>query len=148
MCQLNLPSFSFKFSEENGEKRIFDFFRKKFVTLTPEEWVRQNFLVWLHKHKEYPAGLIAVESSTKYNKLAKRADAIIYGNDGKPKMVIECKAPEVKITQDAFDQAARYNFSLKAEYITITNGLEHFCCKVDKQNAWTFLDNIPDYKEL
>lgn len=145
---LNLPDFTFQVAEFDGVKKIFDVFRKKYVVLTPEEWVRQNFLAWLSQHKGYPSGLVAVETSTKYNKLAKRADVIIYGSDGIPKMIIEFKAPDVKISQDTFDQAARYNFSIKASYITITNGLEHFCCRIDSENGWTFLNHVPDFTEL
>ncbi len=127
---------------------IFDVFRNKYVRFTPEEWVRQNFLTWLHKHKGYPTGLIAVESSTKYNRLVKRADAIIYANDGKPKMVVECKAPEVKITQEVLDQVALYNVSINANYIAVTNGMEHYCCKLHQETRWIFLNQVPDFSEL
>jgi len=145
---LNLPYYQFKITSVGGKQLIFDVFRSKYVSLTPEEWVRQNFLTWLHQDKGYPAGLIAVESSTKYNNLAKRADAIIFANDGKPKMVIECKATDVKITQDAFDQAARYNVSIKANYIAISNGMEHYCCKSNSESEWVFLDDFPDFGDL
>ncbi len=145
---MNLPYYQFKISSVKGREKIFDVFRKKYVSLTPEEWVRQNFLMWLHKEKAYPAGLIAVESSTKYNTLAKRADAIIFSKNGRPIMIVECKAPDVKISQDVFDQVARYNFSIRATYIAITNGLEHFCCKMNSESTWKFLDQVPDFNEL
>lgn len=149
MQSLNLPTFPFKVIEKEGKKMIFDSFRKKYVALTPEEWVRQHFLAWLHFNKGYPAGLISVEISLMYNKLQKRADAIIYGKAGQPLMMVECKAPEIKITQDVFDQIARYNFSFGVKYLAVTNGLEHFCCKKNGDTPqWTFLDEVPTYENL
>ncbi len=149
METLNLPVFAFRLKQEGKKKLIFDTFRKKYVTLTPEEWVRQHFLVWLHLHKGYPAGLIAVEVSLKYNNMQKRADAIIYGKEARPLMMVECKAPEVKITQEVFDQIARYNFSFDVKYLAVTNGLEHFCCmKTDDGPGWVFLEDIPDFGQL
>ncbi|MBW6496909.1 MAG: type I restriction enzyme HsdR N-terminal domain-containing protein [Bacteroidales bacterium] len=149
MESLNLPVFPFRLKEEGGKRLIFDAFRKKYVSLTPEEWVRQHFLAWLHLHKGYPAGLIAVEVSLKYNNMQKRADAMVYGREALPLMMVECKAPGVKITQAAFDQIARYNFSFGVKYLAVTNGLEHFCCmKTDDGPGWIFLEDIPDFGQL
>jgi len=149
MQSLNLPVFPFKVADQEGKKMIFDSFRKKYVALTPEEWVRQHFLAWLHFHKGYPVGLIAVEVSLLYNNLKKRADAIIYGKNGQALMMVECKAPEVRITQDVFDQIARYNFSFGVRYLAVTNGIDHYCCiRTDNGQQWTFLDEIPSYDKL
>jgi predicted type IV restriction endonuclease len=149
MQSLNLPVFPFRFREEDDKKLIFDAFRKKFVSLTPEEWVRQHFLTWLHLHKGYPMGLIAVEVSLKYNHMQRRADAMVYGKNGQPLMIVECKAPEVQITQEVFDQIARYNFSFGVKFLAVTNGMKHYCCKktgVDLQ--WEFLEEVPGFENL
>jgi len=116
------------------------------VILTPEEWVRQNFLKYLVEEKKYPASLIAVEKEFKLNNLSKRSDAVIYNKQGNPYLIIECKAPEVKIDQKVFDQIARYNMVLNVELLVVTNGLQHFCCKLDAENdTYYFLKEIPDY---
>lgn len=149
MLPLNLPLFDFKLRNEPGKTSIFDTFRKKYVTLTPEEWVRQHFLHWLVTHKGFPSGLIAVEASLKYNTLKKRADAIIYNKAGKPTMIVECKAPEVKITQNAFDQIAIYNYNFGLRYLAVTNGLKHFCCQWDASSGnWKFLEEFPDFYHI
>lgn len=149
MQSLNLPAFPFRIREGEGRKQIFDVFRKKYVTLTPEEWVRQHFLAWMHLQKQYPLGLIAVEVSLKYHRLQKRADAIIYGKDGQPLMMVECKAPSVKLTQEVFDQIARYNFSFGVKYLAVTNGLVHYCCRREGEStSWVFLEEVPDFEAL
>ncbi len=149
MQQLNLPAFNCKLRHEQEKTLIFDTFRKKYVALTPEEWVRQHFLHWLVGHKGYPVGLIAVETALKYIHLNKRADAIIYNIAGKPQMIIECKAPEVKITQDAFDQIARYNYGFGVKLLAVTNGMQHFCCEMNTVSAnWQFLQEFPDYQQI
>jgi hypothetical protein len=149
MKQLNLPSFDYKILEREGKTRIFDNFRKRYVLLTPEEWVRQHFLAWLTTFMAYPVGRIAVETSLKYGQLKKRADAIVFGKSGAPLMIIECKAPEVMLTQEVFDQVARYNFSFRVGYVAVTNGLEHYCCRLDPgRETWTFLDEFPGYKDI
>jgi hypothetical protein len=146
---LNLPPASLKFRFTDGKYMVFDLFRKKYVVLTPEEWVRQNFLWWLVSSKGYPRGLMAVEAPLLYNTLKKRADAIVYDQSGNAILIIEFKAPSVKITQDVFDQVARYNFSAAVDYLIVTNGLEHFCCRrLQKGLSWTFLQTIPDYNDL
>ncbi len=124
-------------------------FRKRFVVLTPEEWVRQNFLRFLCDYKSYPAGLIAVEASLQYNRMARRADAIVYGSSGKPLMIIEFKAADVKITQDVFDQVARYNFSFGVNYLIVTNGIQHYCVQMDTgTGTWETLPEIPSFSEI
>ncbi len=149
MQPLNLPAYPFRMRQEDDKVLIFDAFRKKYVALTPEEWVRQHFLAWLALEKHYPIGLIAVEAPLKYHRMTKRADAIIYDQQGKALMIIECKAPEVKITQKVFDQVARYNLPFQVTYLVVTNGMEHFCCKSDDAaQGWSFLDQVPDYQNL
>ncbi len=149
MNPLNLPAYNCKLRQEPEKTLIFDPFRKKYVVLTPEEWVRQHFLHWLVNHKGYPLGLIAVETALKYIKMNKRADAIVYSNTGKPQMIIECKAPEVKISQDAFDQIARYNYSFGVKFLAVTNGMQHYCCRMKEDTeSWQFLEEFPDYQHL
>jgi hypothetical protein len=147
MQELNLPSYNFRLKEENNIVFIFDAIRKKFVVLTPEEWVRQNFIRFLTEDKKYPASLIAIEIGLKYNQLQKRADVLIYNKSGEPHLMIECKAPGVKISQDTFQQIAAYNMSFKVNYLVVTNGMDHFCCKMDyTSNSYQFLQMIPDFE--
>lgn len=146
MKALNLPSYNFRFKEQEGRTLIYDIVRKKFVVLTPEEWVRQNFIRFLIEEKKYPASLIAVEVGLKYNQLQKRADVLIYNKQGQAYLMIECKAPEVKITQDVFHQIAVYNMSFKVDYLVVTNGMDHYCCKMDYDiNNYGFLQSIPEF---
>lgn len=147
MQPLNLPTYQFKLKKKGLNTQIFDMFRKKYVVLTPEEWVRQNFLQFLVHEKKFPASLIAVEMGLKYNQLQKRADALVFDKTGNPYLMVECKAPEVKITQDVFDQIARYNMNFKVKYLVITNGLSHFCCQMDySANNYKYLENIPFFE--
>ena len=149
MEKLNLPQYPIKIKEEEGKHFIFDSIRKKYLVLTPEEWVRQNFVKYLIQEKAYPASLIAIEKGLKLNELQKRADAVIYNNNGLPIVLIEFKAPSIKITQDTFEQIGRYNSIFKVPYLIVSNGLEHFCAKIDfKQNSFEFLEGVPNYKEL
>ena len=149
MKRLNLPTYSFNIKLIEQRKYIFDFIRKKFVLLTPEEWVRQNFLRYLVEEKKYPATLIAVEKEFKLNNLSKRGDAVVYNKSGKPFLIIEFKAPEVKINQKVFDQIARYNMKLSVDYLIVSNGLEHFGCKIDYTNKrYIFLKDIPFYESI
>lgn len=149
MTKLNLPEYQHNTRISKGKTEIFDPIRKKFVALTPEEWVRQNFLRYLSEEKGYPLSLIAVEKGLKVNNMARRTDIVLYNASGKARMIVECKAPEVKIKQETFEQAARYNISLNVEYLTITNGLNHYCCRIDKDdNSIGFLKEIPDYKSI
>jgi hypothetical protein len=149
MQQLNFPAYEFKVKTEKQKTQIFDLVRKKYVTLTPEEWVRQHIIMFLVTEKKFPASLIAVEVSLNRGSKKQRGDIVIYTNDGKPRMIIECKAPEVKITQDVFFQIARYNAPLKMNYLVVSNGINHFCCKMDYKNGeHTFLKEIPFYHLL
>jgi hypothetical protein len=148
MQTLNLPTYSFKIKSEGDRKFIFDRFRKKYVVLTPEEWVRQHFAVYLVNEKSFPAGRIVVEKTLKFNKMERRCDLLVYG-DSSPALIVECKAPEVKITQDVFDQIAVYNLEFRVEYLVVTNGIDHYCCMVDfKSGKIHFIDNIPEYSAI
>jgi len=144
--QLNLPEYTFRLKDESGKEYIFDEIRKKFLLLTPEEWVRQNFIKFLVAEKQYPASLIAIETGLKYNQLQKRADVLIYNKVGQADILIECKATGIKITQHVFDQIARYNMAFRVNYLIVTNGLNHFCCKMDySNNSYFFLKDIPQF---
>jgi len=149
MLQLNLPEYKFRIKIQNEREYIFDNLRKKFVALTPEEWVRQNFIRFLIDEKKYPASYIAIEKQIELNGLLKRCDAVIYNPDFKPFAIIEFKAPQIKLNQATFDQAAVYNSKLKVDYLIISNGIEHFACKVDTQNScYSFFEQIPNYSYL
>ena len=146
MPQLNLPNAALKTKLVEGTTQVFDAVRKKYLVLTPEEWVRQHFIHYLNKEKNYPLGLMGVEQMVKYNGMQTRADIVLYTADGKPNVIVECKAPNVKITQDAFNQIAKYNFKLKVEFLVVTNGMQHFCCKMDyENNKITFLEEVPAF---
>ncbi len=149
MDKLNLPEYTFRVNELNNQKWIFDPLRKKKVVLTPEEWVRQNFIQFLIQEKYYPEQLIKVEMGFKVNNLIKRSDIIVYDRKGKPSLIVECKAPSVKVSQGVFDQIARYNISLKVDFLVVTNGLEHYCCQINHQKkSYQFLRNIPEFEDL
>ena len=149
MERLNLPEYSFKIRNREGRIFIFDSFRKKEILLTPEEWVRQNFLQYMVIEKDFPASLISVEMSFRLNKLVKRGDIVAFGRGGKPLLLVECKASSVSISQSTFDQIARYNMSLKVDYLIVTNGLQHFCCKMDfKNKTYGFLKSIPTFQQI
>ena len=144
--QLNLPNAVLKTKLVEGTTQVFDVVRKKYFKLTPEEWVRQNFIHYLNIEKNYPMGLMGVEKMIKYNNLQTRADIILYNKEGNPTMIVECKAPNVKITQDAFNQIAKYNFKLQVPFLVVTNGIQHFCCQMDyEMNKIKFLEGIPTY---
>jgi len=146
MQQLNLPTYPFKIKSSENKYFIFDIVRKKYVVLTPEEWVRQHTVHYLISAKNYPISLIAIEKKVTVNKLTKRTDILIFNNQGKPHIIVECKAPSIKISQDSFDQIARYNLKLAADYLIVTNGLTHFYAVVDAENeCYIFLETIPDY---
>ena len=146
MPQLNLPFAALKTKSVEGTIQVFGQVRKNYFVLTPEEWVRQHFIHYLNKEKGYPLGLMGVEKMIKYNQLQTRADIVLYNTDRKPTMIVECKAPNIKITQDAFHQIAKYNFQLKVKYLIVTNGMQHFCCQMDyESNKITFSAGIPKY---
>jgi len=148
MEKLNLPIYDFRMRIVEGKQLIFDNIRKKFVVLTPEEWVRQNFIQYLIKDKKYPETLMAVEKQIMVNQKQRRFDLLIYSRNGQPHLIAEFKAPNVKITQDTFDQVVRYNMALRVERVVVSNGLQHFACDIDyKNNSYSFLQEIPEFCE-
>ena len=148
MQKLNFPTYSFRFKNSENKVSIFDAIRKKFVILQPEEWVRQHCVQYLIEEKKYPKSLINVEKELKINDLKKRYDIVIFNPDGSIHLIVECKAPKIKINQDAFDQVARYNLALNATYLMVTNGINHYYCAMDfDAERYHFLKNIPNYNE-
>ena len=146
MQDLNFPKFSFRFKNSENKVSIFDVVRKKFIVLQPEEWVRQHCIHYLIKVKNYPISLINVEKELKVNNLKKRYDIVIFNTDGSIKLIVECKAPIININQDTFDQIARYNLTLNAEFLMVTNGLNHYYCKMNfESEQYQFLRDIPEY---
>ncbi len=149
MLRLNLPNYDFKIKTEQGLQQIFDPVRKKMVKLNPEEWVRQNLIQFLNKEKNFPISLMAVEKGLKVNSLTKRFDILCYGNNAKPLLLVECKAPSVKISQAAFDQISIYNLQFKVPFLLVSNGIDHYCCQLNYEKSnYSFLDEIPDYSKL
>ncbi len=149
MQQLNLPLYNFRIKNQNNKVLIFDTQRKRYVSLTPEEWVRQNFIHYLITELHYPASYIAVEKQLIINGLKKRSDAIIYNYMAQPIAIVEFKAPNITINQEVFDQAAVYNSKLNIDFFIISNGLNHYCCKIDRINSkYLFFEEIPDFETL
>lgn len=149
MAELKLPAYNAKVVVKDGKRNIFDPLRRKYVALTPEEWVRQHFINFLISCKGYPGSLLANEIAITLNGTSKRCDSILFDRQGQPQMIVEYKAPTVKITSKVFDQIVRYNIVLKVKFLIVTNGIDHYCCKVDYQNnRCVFLQDIPDYEEL
>ncbi|MDR2383119.1 MAG: type I restriction enzyme HsdR N-terminal domain-containing protein [Prevotellaceae bacterium] len=147
--QLNLPAFELRIKNSKKGKMIFDPVRSKYVALTPEEWVRQNFLQYLIQVKKTPKNLIRVEMSLELNGLAKRSDIVVHNRMGNPLLAVECKAATVKITQQVFEQLARYNLQLNVPYLVVTNGLTHFFCKFSEcEKRYLFMENLPEYDLL
>lgn len=146
MQQLNFPTYPFRFKNRENKVHIFDQIRKKFIQLQPEEWVRQHVVSFLISEKKYPKSLINVEKELIINTLKKRYDVLVYNTDGSIALIVECKAPSVKISQTTFDQIARYNLTVKAKYLMVTNGIDHYFCKMDyEQEKYIFLKDIPAY---
>ena len=149
MQPLNLPPFEANIKKMDGMVKILDVLRRRFVALTPEEWVRQHFVHFLIGHKGYPKGLLANEVELRIGEKKLRCDSLLYNTDLQPQMIIEYKAPHIELTQRVFDQITAYNFLLHVDYLVISNGLQHFCCRMDYENReYSFLRNIPDYKDL
>lgn len=147
MQTLNLPTYSFKLKSNEKHTLIFDNLRKKYFVLTPEEWVRQHYVQFLIEEKKYPVSLIALEKQLIINNRKKRTDIVIFNKEGNPDIIVECKAPHIKISQSTFDQIARYNLKLKANFLILTNGMEHYYCKMDFENeTYIFLKDIPKYQ--
>lgn len=146
MQKLNFPAYTFRFKNSENKVAIFDVIRKKFIILTPEEWVRQHTVQFLLEEKKYPKSYINVEKLIKVNDTSKRYDIAVFKPNGELFLLIECKAPEVAISQDTFDQIARYNLKLKAEYLMVTNGLNHYFCQMDFENEkYVFLKDLPNF---
>ena len=146
MQKLNFQLYNFRFKNNENKVSIFDEIMKKFIILTPEEWVRQHVVQFLLEEKKYPKSLINVEKVLKINGLRKRYDVVVFNSDGSIFILIECKAPEIKITQATFDQIARYNMTMNAQFLMVTNGLNHYFCQMDYENEkYTFLENLPNY---
>lgn len=146
MQTLQFPKYHFRFKSNENKRLIFDEIRKKFVVLTPEEWVRLHIVQYLITEKKYPKSHINVEKQLLLNGTKKRYDIVVFNNDGTIHLIIECKAPSVKITQDTFDQIARYNLVTNASYLMVTNGLEHYYCQLDyKEECYIFLRELPEF---
>lgn len=147
MQQLNFPIYNFRFKNSENKVSIFDEIRKKFIILTPEEWVRQHVVRFLLEEKKYPKSLINVEKVLIVNGLRKRYDVVVFNPDGSIFVLVECKAPEIKTAQATFDQIARYNLALKAQFLMVTNGHNHYFCQMDFENEkYAFLKELPDYE--
>lgn len=148
MQKLNFPNYTFRFKNSENKVSIFDEIRKKFILLTPEEWVRQHVVKFILEDKLYPKSHVNIEKIIKLNSLTKRYDVVVFQPDGKILLLVECKAPEVAITQNTFDQIARYNMQLDAKYMMVTNGLNHYFCQMDyEQEHYRFLTDIPQYSK-
>lgn len=146
MQKLNFPSYNFRFKNTENKTLIFDEIRKKFVVLQPEEWVRQHCIKYLIEEKHYPKSLINVEKEIRINDLKKRYDIVIFNPDGSILLIVECKAPQIKITQGVFDQIARYNLELNATFLMVTNGINHYFCELDvNKKCFIFLKDIPNF---
>ena len=149
MYRLNLPSYEIKIAERQGKRMIFDVLRRKYVALTPEEWVRQHFVHWLVDQKGYPKGLLGNEVALKCGDKTLRCDSILYNKEAKPLMIIEYKAPTVAVTQRVFSQISTYNLLLHVDYLLVSNGVQHYCCKMDyEKQTYVFLNDIPTYSEI
>jgi hypothetical protein len=145
--KINFPAYQFRFKSNENKTLIFDIVRKKFVVLSPEEWVRQHVLHLLTSELNYPISMINVEKQLQLHNTKKRYDIVVYNSDASIHLIVECKAPNVTIDQAVFDQIARYNFSLKSSYLMVTNGLEHFYCSIDYQmEQYNFLKELPPFK--
>ena len=149
MSTLNLPSFDVKMRKNENVLEIFDPLRRKYLVLTPEEWVRQHFINYLITEKGYPATLMANEKLIKLNSLSRRCDTVVYNRQIEPVAICQYKNPDIEITQEVFDQIIRYNIVLRVNYLIVSNGINHYCCKVNNEDlSYVFLEEIPHYKDL
>ena len=150
MTPLNLPQYNINVTTAiDGTHQIFDRLRGKFVALTPEEWVRQHFVAFLIDHKGFPVGLMANEVSLSLNGTSRRSDTVVYNSSAQPLVIVEYKAPTVKISQKTFDQIIRYNMVFHAPYLIVSNGINHYCCHIDfDKKSYECLPDIPSYQEL
>ena len=149
MQELNGPEYEIRVGRKDGRLTIFDFLRRRYVALTPEEWVRQHFTHFLVEHKSYPQGLLANEVELSVGDKSLRCDSVLYDRALRPRMIVEYKAPHIKLTQKVFQQIATYNLLLHVDYLVVSNGIEHHCVKMDYENEkYLFLEDIPEYKNL
>lgn len=149
MVQLNLPPYQIRVKETGGRKQIFDILRRKYVALTPEEWVRQHFIHYLIEHKNYPASLLANEVPLQIGEKRMRADSVLYDNQLYPRIIIEYKAPNITLTQKVFDQITVYNLLLHVDYLIVSNGMTTYICKMDyEKQTYKFLETIPNYENI
>ncbi len=149
MLSLNLPKYETKICERDGKLQIFDPLRKCHVALTPEEWVRQHFVNFLIESRGFPAALMANEVAITVNGMKRRCDTVVYDRQLQPRVIVEYKAPTVKITKEVFAQISRYNLTLKVDYLIVSNGLQHYCCRMDyPNNSYSFLQEIPEYTKI
>lgn len=149
MKPLKLPPCSLRIKEGPGGKLLYDPLRRKYVTLTPEEWVRQHFVSYLTGSLGYPPGLIRIEAAFRLHSMLRRADILVHDRAGEPVMIVECKAPQVKLSQEVFDQVINYNFNYCVRYLVVTNGMVHFAGKIDTETrTFALLDHIPDYEAI
>ena len=149
MQALNLPPAPLRLQEHEGHTTVFDPLRRRHIRLTPEEWVRQHFVHYLIEHKGYPQGQLQNEVSLSLNGTTKRCDSVLYDGEAKPRMIIEYKAPYVQVSQRTFDQISRYNIVMRVPYLIVSNGLQHYCCRIDyTTQTYHFLREIPTYEEL
>ena len=149
MNQLNLPAAELQIIQRENKPYIFDILRKKYIQITPEEWVRQHFVHFLINNKAYPKSLMANEVLLHLNTMQRRCDTVVYQRDLNPCVIVEYKAPTIPITQQVFNQISRYNFVLQVDYLIVSNGLNHYCCKINyDQKSYTFLQEIPSFENL
>jgi hypothetical protein len=149
LLPLQLPPYPFKITDQNGQLTLFDAIRKKNIILTPEEWVRQHFVQYLINQKHYPKTLIKLEGGHKLHGMARRSDIVVYNPDGEKILLVECKAPSTAIDQKTFDQVARYNMVHKVKLLAVTNGLQHYYCRIDFENrGYQFIEELPGYKGI
>jgi len=147
--KLKLPEYKFRIKQDKNSYLIYDEFRSKYVALTPEEWVRQNFVHYLVNELSFPGSRISIEMFLKDGTNIRRCDAVVFDRKLNPQVIVECKKPEIKISQKTFNQIGRYNISLKVKYLIVTNGLSHYFCELDdNKGTYTFFENIPDYNLL
>ena len=149
MFSINLPPYPIKLGEKDGKRTIFDILRQKYVALTPEEWVRQHFVHFMMAQKGYPKGLLANEVELKVGNKRLRCDTLLYTRELRPRMIVEYKAPTIQLQQKTFDQISVYNLLLHVDYLVVSNGLQHYCCRMDYEHqTYTFLQDFPDYGSL
>ena len=149
MQELNLPKTELKIITKDGKPHVFDVLRRKYVALTPEEWVRQQFVHFLIGQKGYPAECMQNEISITLNGTKKRCDTVVYGGNAQPTMIVEYKSPQVEITQQVFEQVSRYNIKLRVKWLIVSNGLQHYCCQIDYESGtYQFVEDIPTFEDI